>query len=153
MERTSVEKIIEQYSDNFIPRKGGRQQITATKAILLTIWYLANTETFRQIGDRFDVTLSCAHGTVKQVTEFLVRIKHLQKKGIMDVIGAIDGTHFKINRPKLYPEDYCNRKGYHSVVMQGVVNSSMLFVDIYLGVPRSMHDARIFRRSVFTELH
>jgi len=34
------------------------------------------------------------------------------------VIGAIDGTHIKIAAPKLDPDAYINRKGYHSIQLQ-----------------------------------
>jgi len=34
------------------------------------------------------------------------------------VIEAIDGTHIKIAAPKLDPDAYINRKGYHSIQLQ-----------------------------------
>jgi len=33
-------------------------------------------------------------------------------------IGAIDGTHIKIEAPKENAADYINRKGYHSIQLQ-----------------------------------
>lgn len=38
--------------------------------------------------------------------------------GFPGVIGAIDGTHIRINAPKENPADYINRKGYHSIQLQ-----------------------------------
>ena len=35
--------------------------------------------------------------------------------------GAVDGTHIPIVSPNECPADYYNRKGFHSVLMQGVV--------------------------------
>ncbi|XP_011052078.1 PREDICTED: uncharacterized protein LOC105144709 [Acromyrmex echinatior] len=52
------------------------------------------------------------------------------KKGI---IGAIDGSHIHILKPKNNPNSYCNRKNYHSI--------------FYTGEPGSIHDMRLFRKS------
>ena len=43
-------------------------------------------------------------------------------KGFPQAIGAIDGTHIPIIRPEQSPADYYNRKGYYSIIMQGVVD-------------------------------
>lgn len=168
MERATTKILIDLYGaccSHTVSRRGGWPGISAEKAVLLTIWYLANTETFRQISDRFNVTLSCAHRIVTLVTEFIVSISknyinwpdarsaqkdciHFgRKQGIQNIVGAIDGTHIQINRPKVHQEDYCNRKGFHSIILQGVVNSSMMFINIHVGEPGSMHDARVLRRS------
>lgn len=36
--------------------------------------------------------------------------------------GAIDGTHIRIIAPAADHSDYVNRKGYHSIIMQAVLN-------------------------------
>ncbi|XP_032689043.1 uncharacterized protein LOC116852623 isoform X2 [Odontomachus brunneus] len=43
--------------------------------------------------------------------------------GFPKIIGAIDGTHIKIEAPKQNPTDYINRKGYHSIQLQGRMRS------------------------------
>ena len=35
---------------------------------------------------------------------------------------AIDGTHLPVNAPVHTPEDYHNRKGWHSIILQAVVD-------------------------------
>jgi len=62
-------------------------------------------------------------------------------------VGAIDGTHIRIKQPLTHLDSYTNRKSYTSVVVQAVCDSRMSFLDISVGWPGSMHDARIFRRS------
>lgn len=56
MERTTVDYVIGKISlAHVLPEHTyGRKPVTPKKAILLTIWYLANAETFRQVSDRFD---------------------------------------------------------------------------------------------------
>lgn len=44
--------------------------------------------------------------------------KFKEASGFPKVIGAIDGTHIKIEAPTENPVDYINRKGYHSIQLQ-----------------------------------
>lgn len=61
--------------------------------------------------------------------------------------GAIDGTHIPIVSPSDNHTDYVNRKGYHSVIIQAVVDSKYLFRDTVIGWPESVHDARVLANS------
>lgn len=42
-------------------------------------------------------------------------IQEFAASGFPDTIGAIDGSHIKINRPTEHERDYVNRKGFHSI--------------------------------------
>ena len=48
--------------------------------------------------------------------------------------------------------DYFNRKRWHSVVLQAVVDGKGLFWDVCVGFPGSVHDARILRQSHLWEI-
>ncbi|XP_015524878.2 putative nuclease HARBI1 [Neodiprion lecontei] len=63
------------------------------------------------------------------------------------VIGAIDGTHIRINAPKEDQRDYVNRKGYHSIHLQLVCDHRCLITHCYAGHPGSIHNQRVFRLS------
>lgn len=65
----------------------------------------------------------------------------------LGVLGSIDGSHVRILPPKEHPNSYCNRKKYHSVLLQGVCDHRKLFIDVYAGQPGSMHDSRVFEKS------
>ena len=45
--------------------------------------------------------------------------------------GAVDGTHIPIMSPEECPPDYFNQKGWHSVLMQGLVNHLGQFSNVY----------------------
>lgn len=66
---------------------------------------------------------------------------------VLGVIGCIDGSHIKILPPQEYPNSYCNRKNFHSVLLQGVCDNRKLFTHVYAGEPGSMHDSRLFEKS------
>ena len=70
-----------------------------------------------------------------------------EKWGFPCCAGAIDRTHVPIRAPTENHSDYVNRKSYHSVVMQAVVNSRCIFRDVVIGWPRSVHDARVLSNS------
>ena len=52
-----------------------------------------------------------------------------------------------IKAPKTNHEDYFNRKHFYSYSLQGVVNSTGLFLSVSTCYPGSLHDARVLRLS------
>ena len=68
------------------------------------------------------------------------------KQGLK-AIGAIDGSHISCRPPTECPENYVNRKGFHSIILQAVCDHEMFITDVYAGWPGSVHDARVFRWS------
>ena len=62
--------------------------------------------------------------------------------GFPQVIGAIDGSHIPILKPTESPSDYFCRKGFYSILIQGMVDSRGLFIDGNIGWPGKVHDAR-----------
>lgn len=56
--------------------------------------------------------------------------------------------------PIITPEecqaDYVNRKIFHSIIMQAVVDCKYSFRDVVIGWPGSVHDARVlFNSSIY----
>jgi len=91
---------------------------------------------YRCISDRFDVGKATAWRAVRRVVNAFYSFLHTfikcptreeaertwnivkDKCSFPKVIGAIDGTHKRIAAPKIHPEAYINRKGYHSIQLQ-----------------------------------
>lgn len=153
---------------SFIPsHSSGMRKISAEWSFLIFLWYIANTEPLRTMGDRFNVSISSIFRVIRRIVEWLLsrldeEIKWPEgnntilmtsqnfeaKRGIKKCIGAIDCTHIAIRQPVDHPRDYCNRKRFFSIVLQGVVDADMKFTNIYCGEPGSLHSARVLRRSL-----
>ena len=69
------------------------------------------------------------------------------KWGFPQVVGAIDGTHIPIVRPKDSAADYYNRIGFYSIIVQGTVDYRGMYLDAYIGWSSKVHDARVFTNS------
>lgn len=67
--------------------------------------------------------------------------------GLPQVGGAIDGSHIPIKAPTDEPDAYYNRKGFHSIVLQAVVDCFLTFTDVFVGYPGRVHDARVLANS------
>jgi len=149
---------------------GGRDRIPFHRAVLMTLWYLANGNSFREISDKFCVTRGSACKIIRQVLQLLVMFaascikwwddvektesseSFRQVTNINNVIGAIDGCHIRITHPAAYGDNYLNRKGYYSILLQGVCDNNGHFQDVFVGPPGRVHDARLLRMSPLTSV-
>ena len=54
----------------------GRPTIPPEKQVLLFLWTMANNEPNRAIADKFNVTMSSAHRTLRRIVEAVIAIYH-----------------------------------------------------------------------------
>ena len=66
---------------------------------------------------------------------------------LVNVAGAIDGTHLNIIAPRENALDYFSRYQQHDFIIQAVVEGRDKFIDAVCGFPGSTHDARVLRNS------
>ncbi|XP_051987451.1 putative nuclease HARBI1 isoform X1 [Xyrauchen texanus] len=65
-----------------------------------------------------------------------------------NVIGTVDCTHIRIQRPSgAHEGDYVNGKSFHSVNVQMICDADCLITNLEAKWPGSVHDSRIFRAS------
>lgn len=147
----------------------GTQPVSAKLSFFLFLWYIANTEPLRTLSDRFDVSISSVFRILRRIVNwFLTKLdtvirwpqgQHVRivceqfsiKRGIQNVLGAIDSSHIRIQKPAINARDYINRKKHFSINLQAVVDANMRFTNIYCGEPGSLHDSRVLRRSPMYE--
>lgn len=140
---------------------------------MFSVWILAKPESFLAAGDRFDLPKSTAHCVFKEIITIIAgllpnyitwpnrqrchyeeNIFRRRSRGFPGVVGAIDGCHIPIKAPTGNPIDFYNRNKIHSIILQGVCDHKARFIDVFIGMPGRMHDARVFRQSeVFVQLN
>ncbi|KAK3733250.1 hypothetical protein QZH41_011088 [Actinostola sp. cb2023] len=143
-----------------------RGSISVEKRVAICLWHLATGEDLRSLGWRFGIAKSTACEIIKEVCKAIVEVLLTRvikwpsgnelkavtngfktRWGFPQCAGAIDGTHIKISAPPDCPNDYYNRKGDYSIVLQAVVDHEYRFTDIYIKWPGKVHDARILSNS------
>ena len=140
--------------------------ILVQQHVPMTLWRLGANVEYRTISHLFGVGLSSVCAIGHEVCEAIVTtlghryIRIPQGNGIQKIVdgflsrwqfpqcaGAVDGTQIPILAPAENHTDYFNRKGFHSVVMQALVDYRYRFMDIYIGWPGSVHDAQVLTNS------
>nr|XP_050046279.1 uncharacterized protein LOC126543184 [Dermacentor andersoni] len=150
----------------------GRPQISAEKTSLIALVYIGSQMSMYAIADKFDVTESSVHACVSRVIYFLhaisgevicwpssvevnrIKAGFLAKsggKGPKNAIGCIDGSHIQILTPSESAQSYFNRKKWPSIILQGICDDRNKFLNVFIGFPGSVHDARVLRESPFFE--
>ncbi|XP_076669886.1 uncharacterized protein LOC143369612 [Andrena cerasifolii] len=164
MSRVSFEMLINEIGNVMIG--GQNNPVDLITKIMFTIWMLAKPESFLSVGDRFGIAKSSGHGIFCEITAAIVKLRpkyvkcpnpetydsisHVfeqPSRGFPNVIGAIDGCHIPCKQPTDNATNYYNRKGFHSIILQGVCDNKVRFIDICVGMPGRMYDARVFRNS------
>ncbi|KZS03755.1 Uncharacterized protein APZ42_033446 [Daphnia magna] len=129
--------------------------------LLLTLWTLANVESFRGIGDRFGMYMGNVHYIFLCTTRAfrLNSIKFIKwptraeyrsitlQFSFPYAIGSVDSTFIRIRKPLKKYNVYTNRKKFCAVTLQAVSKPNLEFIDVSTGYPSSMHDASVFAHS------
>ena len=168
MSQVTFEKLCEELTP-FVERRDTnyRKAISVRERVAITLYRLADTASYRTGSNLFGVGKSTVCQIVLEVCSFIVevlfkRLVHLpvtrqdietevaaffKHAGFPQVVGAVDGCHVAILAPNENPADYVNRKGFYSIILQGLVDSDYLFRDVYVGWPGKVHDSRVFKNS------
>ncbi|KAK4886504.1 hypothetical protein RN001_002775 [Aquatica leii] len=143
----------------------GRNTIDIEKQVLAVIWLLATPDSYRSVGDRFDLGKSSLSAAFMRVVKALcalaprvikwptgegleqVKERFRGMAGLPNVIGCVDGTYIAIKAPREDPESYITRKSSYAITLQGICDAELKFTDVFVGFPGSVHDNRIFRNS------
>ena len=136
------------------PRKAAcvREPLSTEQRIAICLWRLGTNVEYRTISHLFGVGVStvcvvlhdfCCAVVIHMAAKYIkvptgpqlrkITDGFYTKWGFPHCIGAIDGSHIPIIAPKENPPDYYNRKGYHSVLLQALIDHEYRFLDVYVG--------------------
>ncbi|XP_066595395.1 uncharacterized protein [Prorops nasuta] len=148
----------------------GAPKMIFEKEFMITIWYLANLESFRSVSERFGIAKSTCWEVLYRTCHALINInkhfeiikwpdeeKQLQISQGFATENFLGNLCYRMYRWKSHTDQttkrngnsYVNRKGYHSMLLQGICDNKMLFTDIYAGEAGSLHDYTLYKRSEF----
>ncbi|KAH7577584.1 hypothetical protein ACOSP7_001467 [Xanthoceras sorbifolium] len=73
--------------------------------------------------------------------------------GLPNCCGAIDATHIIMTLPAVQTsDDWCDQENNYSMLVQGIVDHEMRFIDIVTGWPGGMNVSRLLKFSGFFKL-
>nr|CAI5837360.1 unnamed protein product [Callosobruchus analis] len=165
--RTIANKIAVKFeqSQYYYYQSGEFGKSRAYKYTIIFLWFAAHeTASYKGVSGRFDISGSTLKKVVTKMSYFLSNLSpdvitspsveehvHISQQfathGFTGVIGAIDGSHVRNDKPSENPDSYINSKGYHSFNLQVVCDHKRKIRDVVIGFPGSVHDSRVFRAS------
>ena len=132
--------------------------------LIVFLYWMASGCSYRLAGGFIGISRFTVRDIVHKMLDFFCGsmrhlIRHVQPENYQDIssrfcrrsrsnifdhaIGAIDGTHIRILCPVRKHDEYLNYKRFYSIQCQAVVDSKLMFNDIFVGFPGSVHDNRV----------
>lgn len=170
-----------------------RESVSARKQILLALYLLGSTCEYRVAGDLFGLAKSTVSKILQKVVDAILeglreewiqmpdeiecrRISAINQHRFRfpNAVLSIDGSHIPITAPSIGYKDFVNRKGWPSIILQGVVDNQLRsfslgylrknirqcpfskydvfciycrFRNVNCSTPGSAHDAAVFYQS------
>ncbi|XP_042337979.1 protein ANTAGONIST OF LIKE HETEROCHROMATIN PROTEIN 1-like [Plectropomus leopardus] len=146
-------------------RTNYRVPIEPRRRLAIALWWFARSGEYRSIAGLFGVGVATVCVIVRQVISAILdrlyrryvslpsgprledTIRGFKDRCYPQCAGAIGGTHIPIAPPRDNPDDYLNRRGWHSVILQAVVDHNVCFTDVYAGWPGSTSSSTVLASS------
>lgn len=148
-----------------------RNCVPLRKRVAIALWKLATGSEYRSISQLFGVSTTTVWRCVKDLcaaaetllmpeqihlpdeTKFREMAFYFESKwGLPQCVGAIDCVHVPIIAPKHFQKDSCNPRGWHSMIVQAVVDGEGMFWNVFASLSGSMDNASVLRLSTLWEL-
>ena len=139
--RASIDFILDSIEDGLKRKTKRNHALKPIDQLLIELRFYASGSFLQVIGDTIGVDKSTVSRVVYDVSRLLAAkqaqfIKwptdvaeinenkngFFRRRQFPGVIGCIDGTHVRILAPHSHENDFVNRKGFHSINVQGICN-------------------------------
>lgn len=168
LSRTAVERLVQDIGGALKRETNRGHPLFPDQQILLALRFFATGAHYNVIGDAHGVHLSTVCRAVIAVTNALVLHKFdsviafpsNHEKMVHEFyniahmpccIGCIDGVHIPIMPPKLWENQFINRKGFHSINAMMICDPERRFIFVSARWPGSVADARVLRNSCISQ--
>uniref|UniRef100_A0A3Q3X715 DDE Tnp4 domain-containing protein n=1 Tax=Mola mola TaxID=94237 RepID=A0A3Q3X715_MOLML len=160
--RATFDYLLEQLGPAIKRRRTNyRVPIEPRRRLAIALWWFARSGEYRTVATMFGVGIATVFVIVRQVTSAILERLHqrfvslpsgqtlddtmtaFRDRCYPQCAGAIGRTHIPIAPPRANPDDYMNKRGWHSVILQAVVDPSACFTDVYAGWPGSTSSASV----------
>lgn len=130
-----------------VPFLRPREPISVEKQVALTLYYLAHCCEYKVIGNMFGIHKTsvwrCIHRVISAINEVLIPLwikmpDQVECESIARsyeaithiplLVGSIDGIHIPILPPANVCREYVNKKGWPSIILQGVVDNTLRYI-------------------------
>ncbi|XP_053342479.1 putative nuclease HARBI1 isoform X1 [Clarias gariepinus] len=151
---------------NIQHRTARSHALTVPQMVCIALRFFASGMFLYSVGDAENLNKATICRTIRKVSLALKSLVHIfitfpghrrfihikeefyKIAAFPNVIGTVDCTHIRIQRPSgAHEGDYVNRKSFHSVNVQMICDADCLITNLEAKWPGSVHDSRIFRAS------
>jgi hypothetical protein len=136
------------------------------------LYYVGDEGRLRKTGNSFGVAKSTVSKVIRRVANAIsthmaddyiklpktsddlkqLTTRFYQAHGFPQCMGAIDGTHIGIAKPKENATAYINKCSNYSLNVQAICDYRYCFLDVVIRWPGSVHDARMFANSRINQM-
>uniref|UniRef100_A0A1B0DEF5 Uncharacterized protein n=1 Tax=Phlebotomus papatasi TaxID=29031 RepID=A0A1B0DEF5_PHLPP len=171
MERRQFEWILRKISPFLEKEHLMREPLSPELKLFVTLRYLATGDQVFTVAADFRIGVSTTRGVIYDVCKVLWNVLYeyafpdyneetwlsiardfLQNCRFPHVVGCIDGKHIRVRAPKHSGSLYRNFKGYFSVVLLGVADSTYRLIYVNIGSFGSSSDGGILGDSVLQDM-
>ncbi|WVZ91084.1 LOW QUALITY PROTEIN: hypothetical protein U9M48_037302, partial [Paspalum notatum var. saurae] len=139
------------------------QEVESKEGLAMFLWTCGTQQCFRQVREWFQRSMETINRKMGEVLESMLAFAHTMigpkdpsyanvHHSFTDYypffdgcIGAIDGTHIRVQLPKEDRENFMNRHGFTSYNVLGAVDMDMRFTYVGTGMSGACHDMRVLR--------
>lgn len=128
--------------DDLVRETNRNHSLSVEQQVMIALRFYASGSFLQVIGDTLGLDKSTVSRVVTAVTESLCRktddfIKwpcveqtredFYEIAGFPNVLGAVDGTHIRVQAPNSDEASFVNRKNFHSINVQGICDPQGIF--------------------------
>lgn len=167
LDRNVFHEVLQRVAPRIAMNDRYRQPLDPGMKLVITLRHLATGDSYRSLEYNFRVSVSAICKFVPKVCKaiydeykhemFAVPQNQDQWRDVANqfgrrwnfhhCLGAIDGKHVRIKKPKNSGSEYYNYKGFFSIILLAVVDADYKFTWCCVGAPGSASDAGVFNGS------